>query len=461
MTPAPTEDLLRDPEAAWSPWRPTGADPWDASKAAHLRRRAGFGATWGQVVRDAEEGLEPSIRRMLDGDPRGPDGRPSAEFEGIVDAMVDSARRSPSIERVQYLWLFRMIFTPHPLAERMTLAWHGHYATGNQKVDDDARMLDQNLALRELWRARASRLHLRMLRDPAMLVWLDGVESSRERPNENLGREFLELFALGEGNYTEGDVKAAARALTGWRRQHGDGRGGVRFEPDEHDPGEKALFGATGPWGVEDVVRIATARPAAAHHLARRLYRTFVADTEDPPPGLLDPLAGAMRVDGDVDVARGIERVLRSRLFFSPWCRGKRVKGPVEFAVGALLACERFAPPFDPVDLEARLSRMGQRLLYPPTVAGWPGGLDWLRGPTLIARANFAAALGATGSEATRLASVARKYGLDAPGAWAGAFSTLVLGPTLPTPPGGGSADAGPPGLIVRDVLSLPEAQLS
>ena len=374
--------------------------------------------------------------------------------------MVDSARQSPSIERVQYLWLFRMIFTPHPLAERMTLAWHDHYATGNQKVDDASRMLDQNLALRELWRARASQLHLRMLRDPAMLVWLDGVENSRERPNENLGREFLELFALGEGNYTEGDVKAAARALTGWRRHHGDRRGVVRFESDEHDPGEKTLFGATGPWGVEDVVRIATARPAAALHLARRLYRTFVADAEAPPPGLLDPLAETMRGDGDVDVARGIERILRSRLFFSPWCRGKRVKSPVEFAVGALLACERFSPPFDPVDLEARLVRMGQRLLYTPTVAGWPGGLDWLRGPTLIARANFAAAMGPAEGNAARLASLALKHGFDTSDAWSRAFSTLVLGPALPTPPGG-SADARSLALVVRDVLSLPEAQLS
>ena len=213
---APSADLLRDPKAAWSPWRPTDSDPWDEGKAAHLHRRAGLGATWSQVRRDVAEGFEPSVRRVLDGESHGPDGRPAAEFAEIVQAMVASARREPDIERVQYLWLFRLIFTPHALAERMTLAWHSHYATSYDKVRDPLPMLDQNLALRELWRSTIAQLHLRMLRDPAMIIWLDGLGSRKSRPNENLAREFLEIFALGEGNYTETDIRAVARALTGW-----------------------------------------------------------------------------------------------------------------------------------------------------------------------------------------------------------------------------------------------------
>jgi len=192
-------DLLSDPAACWSRWQPAGADRWDENKAAHLHRRAGFGATWGQARRDTADGLDRAVRRVLEGETHGPDGRTAQEFAEIAEAMVGSARRDPSIERVQYLWLFRLIYSPHALAERMTLAWHSHYATSNQKVNEPVRMLDQNLAQRELWRARISHLHLRMLRDPAMLAWLDGLNSRKSEPNENLAREFLELFALGEG----------------------------------------------------------------------------------------------------------------------------------------------------------------------------------------------------------------------------------------------------------------------
>jgi hypothetical protein len=155
-------DLLSDPEACWSPWRPSGSDRWDESKAAHLHRRAGFGATWGQVRRDTQEGLDRAVRRVLDGDTHGPDGRPAGEIAEITEAMISSARREPSIERMQYLWFFRLIFSPHALAERMTLVWHSHYATSNQKVGNPLLILEQNLTQRELWRSRISRLHLRM-----------------------------------------------------------------------------------------------------------------------------------------------------------------------------------------------------------------------------------------------------------------------------------------------------------
>jgi len=446
-------DLLHDPEACWSPWRPTGSDRWDESKAAHLHRRAGLGATWGQVRRDTAEGFGPAVRRVLEGETHGPDGRPDGELADIIEAMVGSARRDPSIERIQYLWFFRLIFSPHALAERMTLAWHGHYATSNQKVNNPLWMLDQNLAQRELWRSRSSQLHRRMLRDPAMLSWLDGLGSRQSHPNENLAREFLEFFALGEGIYTEADVRATARALTGWQRPPSLSEG-ILFDEEAHDAGSKTLLGQTGPWGLDDVVRIACAHPSAAAHIARRLFRTFIADDVERPPGLLEPLAGAMRVDGDVDVARGIELILHSRLFFSEWCRGKRVKSPVELAIGAIRACERFDPAPDFVELEGWLTRMGQRLFYPPNVAGWPDGLNWLRGPTLLARAEFASGFAA---DASAITVVSKKYGLERSEAWAQALATLVLGPRRSKVQTKGR----PPDAIVRDVLSWPEAQLA
>ncbi len=449
----PLSDLPNDPGACWLPWRPAGSDRWDEGKAAHLHRRAGFGATWGQVIRDVSEGFERAVRRVIEGETHGPDGRPAQELTEIADAMVASARRDPSIERVQYLWLFRLIYAPHALAERMTLAWHSHYATGNQKVNDPLSILEQNLAQRSLWRAKISLLHRRMLRDRAMLTWLDALGSRKSQPNENLAREFLELFALGEGNYTEADIRAAARALTGWVADPSK-PDGIWLDEDGHDAGAKTLFGQTGPWGLDDVVRIACAQPSAALHVARRLFRTLIADGIAAPPGVLEPLAAAMRVDGDVDVTRGIELILHSRLFFSDWCRGKRVKGPVEFAIGAIRACERFNPPPDFIELDGWLTRMGQQLFYPPNVAGWPDGLDWLRGPTLLARAGFAAAFA---SDATGFENVSKKYGLDRGDSWARSLATLLLGarPTVQHAKGR-STDA-----FVRDLLASPEAQLA
>jgi uncharacterized protein (DUF1800 family) len=292
-----------------------------------------------------------------------------------------------------------------------------------------------------------------MLRDPAMLAWLDGLNSRKAQPNENLAREFLELFALGEGNYTEDDIHAVARSLTGWQGESYD-PSRIRFDSEEHDEGEKTLLGQTGRWGMEDVVRVTCAESAAAIHVSRRLFRTFVADTIEPPTILLESLAQAMRVDHDVDVARGIELILHSRLFFSAWCRGQRVKSPVEFVVGAIRACERFDPSPDFVELDGWLTRMGQRLFYPPNVAGWPDGLLWLRGPTLLARAGFAASGIVT--DETAVERVAQRHGLARHNAWTDALATLVLGPSNPKKGRGGQSF----GSIVRDVLASPEAQL-
>jgi uncharacterized protein (DUF1800 family) len=164
-------------------------------------RRAG--STWGQLQRDLNDGVESSFGRILDGEAQGPSGQSAPEFADTVLAMEESAERRPSMERAQMLWLYRLIFTPFPLSEVMTLAWHGHYATSQAKVNSPGLMLAQNNAQRALWRAPISKLHRRMLDDGAMRRWLDGLNSTKAQPNENLGREFLELFALGEGHYTD------------------------------------------------------------------------------------------------------------------------------------------------------------------------------------------------------------------------------------------------------------------
>ena len=330
------------------------------------------------------------------------------------------------------LWLYRLIFTPFPLVEVMTLTWHGHFATSQTKVNAPELMLAQQNAQRALWRAPISQLHRRMLNDGAMRRWLDGLKSSKAQPNENLGREFLERFALGEGRYTERDVREAARALTGWRevdfQQHRD-----QLDTGEFDDGAKTILGETGNWGLDDLVEIACRQPAAATHIARRLYHTFISNTDTPSADLLAPLADAMQTKDDVEVATGIDFVLRSRLFQSTECRRRCVKSPVDFAIGAIRSLELFAPPPDLVDLEIYLTKMGQRLFFPPSVAGWPRGLAWLGGQELVARVNFAAwinELSRQGNE-SHFDSLVRRYGPKTPETQLEALVTLLLGAPL------------------------------
>lgn len=427
-------EWFADPEHAWEPFQPDDESPWNAQRVVHLHRRAGFGATWGQIERGVTDGFEDSLRRVLEGETHVPDGRPAEDFERLVAIMEDSARRRPSIERMQLLWLYRILFTPFPLAEKMTLTWHSHYATSNAKVDDPLRMLDQNLVQRELWRAPIRELHLAMLREPAMLDWLDGDQSTKGHPNENLAREFLELFALGEGNYSEQDVRETARALTGWREIPGTEERAMEFIASYHDAGPKTILGETGPWRETDVVRIVCRHPAAALHIARRLYRTFISDTDNPTDDQLEPLASAMRTADDVDVRKGIEVILRSRLFHSTACRGRRVKSPVEYVVGTLRSLEVFSPPPDLSETQAFLTRMGQRLFYPPSVAGWERGMSWLRGPTLIVRVNFAAdfAEGSLGAGAKAFFESAAEGRLGGPRETREALKTMLLGTPLP-----------------------------
>jgi uncharacterized protein (DUF1800 family) len=463
------DSLFRDPRRAWEPFEPGPGAGWDAARVAHLHRRAGLGATWSQVRRDVADGYEPSLRRVLDGEAHGPSGLPASEFEDNVAAMEASAERRPSLERAQMLWLYRLIFTPRPLEEVMTLAWHGHYATSQAKVNSPELMLKQNQVFRRHWCDRISRLHAAMLDDGAMLRWLDGLNSTREKPNENLAREFLELFALGEGNYTEQDVRETARALTGMREQDFQTkRDGL--DAADHDDGEKTILGQTGRWGRGDVVRLAAAHPAAAANIARRLFRTFIADDEPPTPELLGPLAEVMRIEQDVDVRRGIEFILRSRIFHAPECRGKRVKSPVAFAIGAIRGIEAFSPPPDLVDLEIHLTKMGERLFFPPNVGGWPGGLFWLSSAAILARERFSAWLvdPSSGDSKEHIRALADRHGLRSPGAWTEAMETLFSG--LPLSPDGREAivangrarrrDGPDRAWIVRQLLSRPEGSI-
>jgi len=402
-----------DPATAWLAYEPSAQDPWDLAKVLRMHRRVGFGATWAEAQRDLADGYETAVTRMLGGAPVGPDGRPAAASDAFSDAMFESYRSSNTgLDPIRMAWFYRMIYTAWPLRERMILAWHTHYATSEERVYEKADLIEQHIKQRAMWRDPTSKLHLAMLRDKAMLRWLDGVSNQRGAPNENLGREFLELFALGVGNYTETDVREAARALTGWQyvsERHPP----LKYMPVLHDAGEKTILGQTGSWTDEDLARITSAHPAAARRIAWRLWRTFVSDVDQPSAELLEGLAALMRAGGDVDVALGLEVLLRSRLFHSDVYAGRRVLSPVEWTVSVVRTGQTFPPHPNLIELIAAADRMGQRLFVLPNVAGWPGGLEWLSDPALVARQNFAAWLtsGESGVPAEHWQQLAAKNG--------------------------------------------------
>ena len=197
----------------WAPYRPTADVPWNLARAWTLRRRAGFAATWRELERDVADGPGPAVDRVLSGECRS-EGVP-ADFDRLADLIGDGAAGSSDARRLQAWWLYRAMFTPHPLLERMTLMWHDHFATSQLKVDDVAAMRRQNETFRRLALGPFGDLLRAMLRDRALLVWLDAPSNRKGKPNENLARELMELFTLGVGHYSEADVKEAARALTG------------------------------------------------------------------------------------------------------------------------------------------------------------------------------------------------------------------------------------------------------
>jgi uncharacterized protein (DUF1800 family) len=386
---APTRRrLLDDPSLAWEPYEPGTSDAWGLPHVAHLHRRAGFPAPWDVLQRDIKDGPEASVRRLLDGEPTALDGVPAAEFEAFQDGMSARLALGGEIRPLQAAWLYRMIFTPHPLRERMTLFWHDHFATSNAKVNNPGLMWRQVDMLRGHALGDFKVLLKEMARDPAMLVWLDSTSNRKAHPNENYAREVMELFTLGRGRYTEKDIQEAARAFTGSFVR------GDRFShvAREHDPGAKTILGRSGAFGGDDVADILLGQEACAEFLCGKLYRQFVSEVDEPSSELIAPLAEAFRTSG-YDVKVPVRTILRSRLFHDPGTRRKRVKSPVELVVGTVRSLEILGPTVSVDALAESCERMGQALYAPPSVAGWDKGPAWINTTSSLARTNLALAL--------------------------------------------------------------------
>jgi uncharacterized protein (DUF1800 family) len=441
--------------SGWIPYRPSDSAPWNLRRVVHLHRRAGFAATWSELQRDLRDGPQASVDRLLNGKSR-IDGV-AESFESMASVIGDAAVGSGNVNRLKAWWLYRLLFTPDPLTERLTLMWHNHFATSNLKVENVAAMRRQNDIFRQYARGPFGELLGRVAKDPALLVWLDADANRKEHPNENLAREMMELFTLGVGHFTEKDVKESAQALTGWSIKDSE----FRHADEQHDDGEKTIFGKSGKWTGDDLVRLLLEHPATARRLAFRIVEMFMGEgTRDDVA--IDKLADGLRQQ-HLDIAWAVETVLRSESFFSDRNIGNRVLGPIEFMVGAVRSLERFDPPPSTLMLAEWTTMLGQDLFYPPNVFGWPGGRSWLTSRALIGRANFAAAI-INGTlhypqKPFAAGSLVTQHSFTQPEDCRTFYASLLLGDPQAADRLLKQSDA--PERMVMSILASPEAQLA
>jgi uncharacterized protein (DUF1800 family) len=413
---------------------------WDRLKAAHLLNRAGFGAAPADIDAAARATPEEAVGRLVDYDqieesfPAPSWVTPEAALRPGRAAMMkdlsEQERREKikeqrqieggRIRELRAWWLDRMARTKRPLQEKLTLFWHGHFATSFEKVRSAYCMYVQNETFRKQALGNWQQLLVAVSKDPAMLIYLDNAQSRAANPNENYARELMELFSLGEGHYTEEDIRNAARALTGWTLQRD------RFEfvnrPPMHDPKAKTLFGETGSFGGEDVVRIIVRQREAAPFIAAKLWRFFAY--EDPEADLVDALARELR-DSGYELKPVLRSMFLSRAFYSRAALRTQIKSPVQWLIGIAKTLEADLPEGPAPAFMTKA--LGQELFAPPNVKGWDGGHAWITTASLIQRYNFAGVL-VKGGEAARRAVMKdrdRGQGMATGGGLAGLVARL------------------------------------
>jgi uncharacterized protein (DUF1800 family) len=351
-------------------------------RVAHLLRRAGFGAPPDEVERCVAQGVEATVDELVNYE-RIPD-----TLDETLTQLDDGLLDLNTLEDIQTWWLYRMLRTKRPLQEKMTLFWHGHFATANSKVNNPRLMHDQNALFRAHALGSFPALALAVSKDPAMLIWLDGNTNRKAAPNENYGRELLELFTLGIGNYGERDVEAVARAFTGWNlTPRAAGPQVFQFNPRQHDDGPKAILGQTGRWNGDDALRIILDQPAHADFMATKLFRFFAY--AEPEPAVVAPLAKLYR-DSNYEIRPVVRALLLSEEFYSERAASRYVTSPVEYLIGAIRTLGMSARARS---LLPMLAAMGHQLYNPPHVGGWPDGLGWVSPSALVERFNAAGRL--------------------------------------------------------------------
>jgi hypothetical protein len=346
-----------DESGIWDP----GMDPFPPSRAEAVRRAREHGEGLGEKV------LAPGTQRRL---------------QPVVDKFFYSlTANNIETQRLGLWWANRMIASPRPLEEKLTLFWHGHFATGQNKVRDYRMMLQQNRMLRANASGTLRDLLVGILKDPGMLVYLDNGENVKSHPNENFGRELLELFSMGVGNYSERDVREAARAFTGWTNDVLT----YKFDTEQHDFGEKTFLGRTGPLNGEDIIDTILAQPVTGEYMAGKLYRYFVRD--EISSDVKADLGRSFRASG-YQIKPLMRRMLLSKDFYSTPSVATQIKSPVHLVVSTYKKMGLREIPTIP-DFGRMTGGLGQTLFEPPNVAGWAGGRTWITPATLLQRGNL------------------------------------------------------------------------
>jgi uncharacterized protein (DUF1800 family) len=363
---------------------PAASDPFDRRKAAHLLRRSGFGASAAEIQKAIDRGLLDTVEGLF-AEAEDEHDAFTKTFEAIAGSLLGFAEA----ENLQAWRLYRMVRTRVPLREKLTLFWHGHFATSYHKVESMRLMHQQIETLRQHAWGNVRELVLAMAKDPAMLVWLDGESSTKEHPNENFARELMELFTCGIGHYNEHDVQEAARAFTGWHRAGAE----FRFVAEAHDDGPKDFLGKSGRFDGTDIVDILMQQPATTHFLARKLLRFFA--TPEPSEDVVAEAAELLDRT-QLNIKWFLRELFLSRYFYSDACVGRRISSPVEFVVGTIRTLGARWPA---TELTGHLNAMGQELLAPPNVKGWDGERTWINSTTWAARLAFAKAVSELASD--------------------------------------------------------------
>jgi uncharacterized protein (DUF1800 family) len=403
---------------------PIAAADWNFDRAAHLLERAGFGGTPEDIARLAAMAPQDAVAALVDYHTIANDPLPAFERSDVWDPSLrdfpvsrvaatelaektgqamgvrikpaGERRLQPVVDRffywlratvlenrrVAHWWADRMVATNRPLEEKMTLFWHGHFATGEEKIRD-YRKMEQQLALFHRHATGSFReLLIDVARGPAMLAYLDAAQNVKGAPNENFAREVMELFTMGVGNYTEHDIREAARAFTGWI----DDDLAFKLDAAKHDDGPKSFLGHTGNFDGVDILAIILEQKVTAEFIAGKIYRFFVREEVSPA---LQAKLGALLRDNDYQVAPLLRTLFLSRDFYSAPSVGTRIKGPIELIVSTYRKLGVKRLPGIP-DLHVVSRELGQSLLNPPTVAGWAQGRAWVTPGLLLARGNFA-----------------------------------------------------------------------
>lgn len=400
---------------------PIPADQFGPREARHLLMRAGFGGTPQELAQCHALGLDKAVDQLVDYNDIASDLEPADLDPDIIrnrtleerqafllarsendEKTLDKFRRervAANAEdrrmhaQLQRWWLERMTQTPRPMEERLTLLWHSHFATQHRSVRDAYLMEKQNALFREHANGSFKELALGVVHDPAMIKYLNNDQNRKRKPNENLAREFMELFTLGEGHYSEDDIKQGARALTGYFYKDNT----FTFNKGQHDDGDKLILGHHGPINGVSFVKILLKHQACANFVALKLYRHFVADVTDDwdlldarTRQVIEAMAKQLR-QSDFNIKPVLATLLRSRHFYDQAIVGKKIKSPVQVVVGTIR--QTGAPLRDERGVAKAIGAMGQELFEPPSVAGWEGGRAWINTSTLFMRQNTCAYL--------------------------------------------------------------------